>query len=61
MAAVCWLTLKSLPGANGGGVMVKGLRLLAPLLSSLATFAGTSVLLKAEEFNHLVKLSLRKK
>lgn len=61
MAVVCWLTLKMFPGADGGGLLGKGLRLLVPLLTSLATFAGTSVLLKAEEFNHLVRLSLRKK
>ena len=61
MAFACWFTLKMFPTLNGGGSLyLKGLRLFVPMLSALATFAGTSVLLKSEEFGHLVRLSLRK-
>lgn len=61
MACACWSTLKMFPDLNGGGSLYfKGLRLFVPMLSASAAFAGTSVLLKSEEFSHLVRLSLRK-
>lgn len=61
MVFVCWFVLRMFPDLNGSGSLYfKGLRLFVPLLSAFAAFAGTSVLLKSEEFGHLVKLSLRR-
>ncbi|MCK6467854.1 MAG: murein biosynthesis integral membrane protein MurJ [Candidatus Brocadia sinica] len=61
MAFACWFVLRMFPDLNGSGSLYfKGLRLFVPLLSAFAAFAGTSVLLKSEEFGHLVKLSLRR-
>lgn len=61
MAFACWFVLKMFPDLNGGGSLYfKGLRLFVPMLSALAVFSGTSVLLKSEEFGHLIRLSLRK-
>ena len=61
MACACWFTLRMFPDLNGGGSLYfKGLRLFVPMFSACAAFAGTSVLLKSEEFSHLIRLSLRK-
>ncbi|HHT9129262.1 MAG TPA: murein biosynthesis integral membrane protein MurJ [Candidatus Brocadiaceae bacterium] len=61
MAFTCWFVLKMFPDLNGGGSLYfKGIRLFVPMISSFAAFAGTSILLKSEEFGLLVKLSLRK-
>lgn len=61
MAFACWFVLRMFPDLNGGGSLYfKGLRLFVPMLSSLAAFTGTSVLLKSEEFGYLVRLSLRR-
>jgi len=61
MAFVCWITLRMFPASEGtGSLYFKGLRLFAPMTAAFAAFAGTSILIKSEEFTHLVKLSLRK-
>lgn len=61
MALACWFVLKLFPDLNGSGSLYfKALRLFVPMLSAFAAFAGTSILLKSEEFGHLVRLSLRK-
>lgn len=61
MAFACWFVLKMFPVSDGNGtIYFKGLRLFAPMLSACAAFAGTSLLIKSEEFRHLVRLSLRK-
>ncbi len=61
MAFTCWFVLRMFPDVNGGGSpYYKGLRLFVPMTSAFAAFAGTSVLLKSEEFGYLVRLSLRK-
>lgn len=61
MACACWFVLRLFPELHGGGSLYfKGLRLFVPMLAALASFAGTSLLVKSEEFIHLVKLSLRK-
>jgi putative peptidoglycan lipid II flippase len=61
MACACWFTLKMFyPLNESGGIYYKGMRLLIPSLSAFATFAGTSVLLKSEEFVHLFRLFAKK-
>ncbi len=61
MALVCWFTLRMFPVSDGSGSLYfKGLRLFAPMTAACAAFAVTSIVLKSEEFSHLVKLSLRK-
>ncbi|NUO08323.1 MAG: murein biosynthesis integral membrane protein MurJ [Candidatus Brocadia sp.] len=60
MALACWFVLRMFPDLNGGGSLYfKGLRLFVPMLAAFAAFAGTSLIIKSEEFVHLVKLSLR--
>ena len=61
MAFACWFVLRMLPNLNGGGSLYfKGLRLFVPMLAAFAAFAGTSLLIKSEEFTHLLKQSLRR-
>jgi putative peptidoglycan lipid II flippase len=61
MVLACWLVLKMFPVSDGSGSLYfKGLRLFAPMTAAFAAFAGTSIVLKSEEFGHLIKLSLRK-
>ena len=43
-----------------GSLYFKAIRLIRPDDRCMWHFAGTSILLKSEEFGHLVKLSLRK-
>lgn len=60
MAGAGWFVLRMFPEVNGGSLYFKGLRLFIPMLSASAAFAGTSLLVKSEEFVHLVRLSLRR-
>ena len=61
MAIACWFVLRLFPASDGGGSLYfKGLRLFAPMTAAFAAFAVTSILLKSEEFRHLIRLSLRK-
>lgn len=61
MAIACWFVLRLFPASDGGGSLYfKGLRLFAPMTAAFAAFAVTSILLKSEEFGHLIRLSLRK-
>jgi len=61
MVLVCWFVLKMFPASDGSGSLYfKALRLFAPMTAAFAAFAGTSILLKSEEFGNLVRLSLRK-
>ncbi|MEK7290841.1 MAG: lipid II flippase MurJ, partial [Planctomycetota bacterium] len=61
MAFVCWITLRMFPASEGtGSLYFKGLRLFAPMTAAFAAFAVTSIVLKSEEFGHLISLSLRK-
>lgn len=60
MAGAGWFVLRMFPEVNGGSLYFKGLRLFIPMLSASAAFAGTSLLIKSEEFVHLVRLSLRR-
>ncbi|OHB41982.1 MAG: murein biosynthesis integral membrane protein MurJ [Planctomycetes bacterium GWB2_41_19] len=61
MVIACWFVLKMFPASDGSGSLYfKGLRLFAPMTAAFAAFAGTSILLKSEEFGNLVRLSLRK-
>ena len=62
MAIACWFVLRMFPASDGSGSLYfKGLRLFAPMAAAFAAFAGASILLKSEEFGHLVRLSIRKK
>jgi putative peptidoglycan lipid II flippase len=61
MVIACWFVLKMFPVSDGSGTLYfKGLRLFAPMTAALAAFAVASIVLKSEEFGHLVRLSLRK-
>jgi len=61
MVIACWFVLKMFPVSDGAGSLYfKGLRLFAPMTAAFAAFAVTSIVLKSEEFGHLVRLSLRK-
>lgn len=61
MAIACWFVLRMFPDlTRGGSLYFKGLRLFVPMLSALAAFVATSILLKSEEFGSLTRLSLRK-
>ena len=60
MVIACWFVLKMFPASDGGSLYFKAIRLFAPMTAAFVAFAGTSILLKSEEFGHLVKLSLRK-
>ncbi|HHT9127223.1 MAG TPA: murein biosynthesis integral membrane protein MurJ [Candidatus Wujingus californicus] len=61
MVIACWFVLKMFPASDGGGSLYfKGLRLFVPMTAAFAAFAVTSIVLKSEEFGHMVRLSLRK-
>ena len=59
MYVTCWIILKIMPNSNGT-LMMKFIRLLIPLTSSLITFFAVSYLLKSEELRYLYA-SIRKK
>ncbi|MBM4053362.1 MAG: murein biosynthesis integral membrane protein MurJ [Planctomycetes bacterium] len=61
MALACFITLKLLPVSEGNNTLYfKGIRLLSPMMASCAAFAGTSLLIKSEDFKNLIKSILKK-
>lgn len=61
MVIACWFVLKMFPASDGSGSLYfKGLRLFAPMTAAFAAFAVTAIVLKSEEFGHLIRLSLKK-
>ncbi|MCF6157101.1 MAG: murein biosynthesis integral membrane protein MurJ [wastewater metagenome] len=61
MAFTCWYVLRIFPDFNGdGSLFYKGLRLFVPMLSALTVFSIASIVLKSEEFGHMVRLSFRR-
>ncbi|MCF6147554.1 MAG: murein biosynthesis integral membrane protein MurJ [Candidatus Kuenenia sp.] len=61
MAFAGFLTLKLLPVSDDNNTLYfKGIRLFIPMFASGAMFAGTSILIKSEDFKNLVKLILKK-
>lgn len=61
MGLACWFTLKVFPSMDeNSSLYFKALRLFIPTISAFAAFVAASLLLKSEEFRHLIKLSLKK-
>lgn len=60
MCITCWGILKIIPAGNGE-LMIKFIRLLIPLTTTLITFFTVSFLLKSEELRYLYTSLLRKR
>jgi putative peptidoglycan lipid II flippase len=61
MALACFITLQLMPVSEENSTLYsKGIRLLTPTIVSCAAFAGTSLLIKSEDFKNLIKSILKK-
>jgi len=60
MCITCWGILKIIP-TDDGKLMIKFIRLLIPLTTTLITFFTVSFLLKSEELKYLYASLLRKR
>jgi len=60
MYVACWITLKVIPTGDGK-LMIKSIRLLAPLATALLAFFTVSFLLKSEELKYLYASFRRKR